>query len=316
MIPNMNVFDDQKETRTGGLMEGGIHGRKRHHKCLRGGRVSLLIFMYVRCGWELGAKFQQDQVGKATKLISMDWNGNFRVPFVSRPAENSLSFLYNYTYDHQFSGGLEMKQASMQTAQHTMLPTSLTDKNNASMNMIYGQDPKKKKLSTEQLELLENSFQEEIKLDPDRKMKLAKELGLQPRQIAVWFQNRRARWKGKQLERLYEALKQEYDAVSREKQKLQQEVIALRAILKDQVSKKQVFTGYTEVSGEETVESTSIPSLDKTDNNINNNNNNNLSNQIGECSNYVLNVEDYNPAAMMTPYSWAAAAAASMPSCP
>lgn len=30
----------------------------------------------------------------------MDWNGNLRVPFVSRPADNSFSFLYNYNYDH------------------------------------------------------------------------------------------------------------------------------------------------------------------------------------------------------------------------
>ncbi|KAL0291320.1 UNVERIFIED_CONTAM: putative homeobox-leucine zipper protein ATHB-51 [Sesamum calycinum] len=117
-----------------------------------------------------------------------------------------------------------MKQPAMQTStQHTMLPTFL-EKSNSSMN-IYGQDPKKKRLSSEQLESLENSFQEEIKLDPDRKMKLARELGLQPRQIAVWFQNRRARWKGKQLERLYDALKQEFDVVSREKHKLQQEVL-------------------------------------------------------------------------------------------
>ncbi|KAK6147126.1 hypothetical protein DH2020_018038 [Rehmannia glutinosa] len=234
----------------------------------------------------------------------MDWNGNLRVPFVSRPENSSFSFLYNYNYDQFQVSGLEMKQPSMQssTLQQTMLPTMM-DKNviNTSMN-IYGQDLKKKRLSTEQLESLENSFQEEIKLDPDRKMKLAKELGLQPRQIAVWFQNRRARWKGKQLERLYDALKQEYDAVSREKHKLQQEVLALRTILKDQVAKKQVSTGYTEVSGEETVESTSIPSSDKPrgTNNVN---------QIGDC-NYVLNVDDFS-SVMMTPYNWA-----TLPSCP
>ncbi|KAG8376652.1 hypothetical protein BUALT_Bualt09G0085700 [Buddleja alternifolia] len=226
----------------------------------------------------------------------MDWNGNLRVPFASRP-ENSLSFLYNYNYD-QFPG-LEMKQA-------TMLP-SLMEKNiNSSMNNnnIYGvQDPKKKRLSCEQLESLENSFQEEIKLDPDRKMKLAKELGLQPRQIAVWFQNRRARWKTKQLERLYDTLKQDTLFFHFFFCFPYCKVLALRSILKDQVAKKQVSTGYTEISGEETVESVSIPSSEKprSTNNVN---------QIAECS-YVMNVDDYNPM-MMTPYNWAA----QLPSCP
>ncbi|KAG6386279.1 hypothetical protein SASPL_155174 [Salvia splendens] len=188
--------------------------------------------------------------------------------------------------------------------QHTLLPT-LMEKN---MNHL-GVDPKKKRLSNEQLELLENSFQDEIKLDPDRKMKLAKELGLQPRQIAVWFQNRRARWKGKQLERLYDALKQEYDAVSRDRQKLQQEVMALRAMLKDHVAKNQVSTGYTDVSGEETVESTSIPSSDKhqpvaeaeamtTVTSLH------QMNMDAEC-NYQMNMDDYNNTVMIPPYSWA-----------
>ncbi|GFP98459.1 putative homeobox-leucine zipper protein athb-51 [Phtheirospermum japonicum] len=152
----------------------------------------------------------------------MDWNGNLRVFFASRP-ESSFSFLYNYKYD-QFQG-LEMKQPLMQSSsQQAMVPSIVEHKNNMTSMNMYAQDPKKKRLRTEQLESLKNSFQEEIKLDPDRKMKLAEELGLQPRQIAVWFQNRRARWKGKQLERLYDALKQEFDAISREKHKLQQEV--------------------------------------------------------------------------------------------
>lgn len=83
---------------------------------------------------------------------------------------------------------------------------------------------KKKRLTSNQIDLLERCFQEEIKLEPERKMKLSRELGLQPRQIAVWFQNRRTRWKTKQLEHSYDVLKQEFDAVSREKQKLQEEV--------------------------------------------------------------------------------------------
>lgn len=93
-------------------------------------------------------------------------------------------------------------------------------------NNSYGMScqDKKKRLTNEQLDSLERSFQEEKKLDPDRKMKLSKELGLQPRQIAVWFQNRRARWKAKQLEHLYDELKQDYDVISREKHNLQEEV--------------------------------------------------------------------------------------------
>ena len=106
-----------------------------------------------------------------------------------------------------------------ENAPNRFVPSTALDKMSS-----YGSQEKKKRLTSDQLDSLEKSFQEEIKLDPDRKMKLSRELGLQPRQIAVWFQNRRARWKAKQLERLYDNLKQEFDSVSKEKQKLQEEV--------------------------------------------------------------------------------------------
>ncbi|KAI8541504.1 hypothetical protein RHMOL_Rhmol08G0066100 [Rhododendron molle] len=93
---------------------------------------------------------------------------------------------------------------------------------------------KKRRLSPEQVRLLEKSFEEENKLEPERKSQLASKLGLQPRQVAVWFQNRRARWKTKQLERDYDHLKSaydsllsEFDSIRKENDKLKAEVVFL-----------------------------------------------------------------------------------------
>ncbi|KAG5083896.1 hypothetical protein JHK82_054061 [Glycine max] len=194
----------------------------------------------------------------------MDWHHGTK-PFVPRP--ETLSFFYNYDNNNSYPG-VEVKQAALMETGERSVPA-----------MDRGNKEKKKRLTNNQIELLERSFQEEIKLDPERKMKLSRELGLQPRQIAVWFQNRRTRWKAKQLEHLYDMLKHQYDVVSNEKQKLQEEllpelvdlittatyvsvvsmqVIKLKAMLsKQQGYWTQKFGGYTEISGEETVESTS-----------------------------------------------------------
>jgi hypothetical protein len=110
--------------------------------------------------------------------------------------------------------------------------------------MKYGNQEKKKRLTSEQMESLESSFQEEIKLDPQRKIKLSKELGLQPRQIAVWFQNRRARWKTKQLEQLYDSLKHQFNVVSKEKQQLQDEVCKHMCIYKSRSADIRCQTYY------------------------------------------------------------------------
>ncbi|KAK4786171.1 hypothetical protein SAY86_002860 [Trapa natans] len=100
----------------------------------------------------------------------------------------------------------------------------------------YLGEKKKIRLNMEQVKALEKSFESGNKLDPERKMQLAKALGLQPRQIAIWFQNRRARWKTKQLEKDYDLLKRQFDSVKADNdalhaqnQKLREEILALKA---------------------------------------------------------------------------------------
>ncbi|XP_042449857.1 homeobox-leucine zipper protein HOX4-like isoform X1 [Zingiber officinale] len=111
----------------------------------------------------------------------------------------------------------------------------------------YGQSSlgeKKRRLSVDQVKALEKNFETENKLDPERKVRLAQEVGLQPRQVAIWFQNRRARWKTKQLERDYavlkarhDALKLDFDALRQEKEALEGNVKELKAELERSATK-------------------------------------------------------------------------------
>ncbi|KAG6757674.1 hypothetical protein POTOM_037995 [Populus tomentosa] len=58
-----------------------------------------------------------------------------------------------------------------------------------------GAPPRKKlRLSKEQSRLLEESFRQHHSLNPRQKEALALQLKLRPRQVEVWFQNRRARY--------------------------------------------------------------------------------------------------------------------------
>ncbi|GLT93768.1 hypothetical protein SLE2022_115420 [Rubroshorea leprosula] len=92
---------------------------------------------------------------------------------------------------------------------------------------------KKRRLTPDQVKALEKNFERENKLEPERKVKLAAELDLQPRQVAIWFQNRRARWKTKLLERDYNLLKANYDALQHDFNNLEQEKETLTTKLEE-----------------------------------------------------------------------------------
>ncbi|KAF8027367.1 hypothetical protein BT93_E0310 [Corymbia citriodora subsp. variegata] len=89
---------------------------------------------------------------------------------------------------------------------------------------------KKLRLSREQSLVLEETFKEHNTLNPKQKLALAKQLNLSPRQVEVWFQNRRARTKTKQTEVDCEYLKRCCDNLTQENKRLQKEVQELRAL--------------------------------------------------------------------------------------
>ncbi|XP_021721643.1 homeobox-leucine zipper protein HOX11-like [Chenopodium quinoa] len=93
-----------------------------------------------------------------------------------------------------------------------------------------GSTRKKLRLSKEQSAFLEESFKEHHTLNPKQKLALAKQLNLRPRQVEVWFQNRRARTKLKQTEVDCEYLKRCCETLTEENRRLQKELQELRAL--------------------------------------------------------------------------------------
>ncbi|KAK4776607.1 hypothetical protein SAY86_005295 [Trapa natans] len=96
---------------------------------------------------------------------------------------------------------------------------------------VDGISPRKKlRLTKEQSALLEESFKQHSTLNPKQKQALARQLNLRPRQVEVWFQNRRARTKLKQTEVDCEILKKCCESLTDENRRLQKELQELKAM--------------------------------------------------------------------------------------
>ncbi|XP_010537037.1 PREDICTED: homeobox-leucine zipper protein ATHB-52 [Tarenaya hassleriana] len=106
---------------------------------------------------------------------------------------------------------------------------------------------RKKRLTQGQISVLEKSFVMNKKLEPELKHQLASQLGLPPRQVAVWFQNKRARCKTQTLELQHGAIMEKLEAALADKRRLEREVKFLQEELRksrDQLSRPMTKNGH------------------------------------------------------------------------
>ncbi|KAF3434190.1 hypothetical protein FNV43_RR25293 [Rhamnella rubrinervis] len=86
---------------------------------------------------------------------------------------------------------------------------------------------KKNRFTDQQIKSLEIVFESDSRPEPQTKEQIAAELGLQPRQVSIWFQNKRARSRSKQIEQDYCLLKSSYDTLASSFESLKTENRAL-----------------------------------------------------------------------------------------
>ncbi|AES92203.1 putative transcription factor Homobox-WOX family [Medicago truncatula] len=118
------------------------------------------------------------------------------------------------------------ERINLERHQYYQNVTCSTDSDNNNNN-----DRRKKlRLTKEQSSMLESTFKLHNTLNPVQKIALADQLSLKTRQIEVWFQNRRARTKLKQIEVDYELLKKHCQNLSDENKRLKKELQELKVV--------------------------------------------------------------------------------------
>ncbi|XXG64442.1 hypothetical protein AAC387_Pa05g2398 [Persea americana] len=89
---------------------------------------------------------------------------------------------------------------------------------------------KKPTLTKEQSSMLQDIFKERTHVDMMEKHELAEKLNLRPRQVEVWFQNKRARTKSEQMEHERLILKEWCAGLAKENLRLKKELHELKSI--------------------------------------------------------------------------------------
>uniref|UniRef100_A0A0D9WTN8 Homeobox domain-containing protein n=1 Tax=Leersia perrieri TaxID=77586 RepID=A0A0D9WTN8_9ORYZ len=132
-------------------------------------------------------------------------------------------------HDQQSSGSNKMMKGE-KGARLRMMRNNNNGDGVLSLSCEGGGTRKKLQLTKEQSTLLENSFRLHNILSHAQKHEIARQLKLKPRQVEVWFQNRRARTKLKQTEVDCEFLKRCCKSLREENQQLKHELMELQRL--------------------------------------------------------------------------------------
>ncbi|KAL8125051.1 homeobox-leucine zipper protein HAT22-like isoform X2 [Apium graveolens] len=148
--------------------------------------------------------------------------------FINKPSSVEILYRQDSTGASSFSNASvkrEREQLGSEETETTARARIISDEDDDGSN-----GRKKLRLTKAQSALLEESFKQHSTLNPKQKQELARELNLRPRQVEVWFQNRRARTKLKQTEVDCEYLKKCCETLTDENRRLQKEVQELKAL--------------------------------------------------------------------------------------
>ncbi|KAL8493436.1 hypothetical protein ACS0TY_024590 [Phlomoides rotata] len=135
----------------------------------------------------------------------------------------------SHPYDHQLNSSSKTIREDHEKQHGSMNSFSNGTKDDDDINFSMNFCRKKLRLTRDQTTLLEDSFKQHTTLNTAQKQTLAEKLNLKPRQVEVWFQNRRARTKLKQTEVECEFLKKNCEKLSDENRRLKKELLELRS---------------------------------------------------------------------------------------
>ncbi|XP_062098904.1 homeobox-leucine zipper protein HAT22-like isoform X2 [Humulus lupulus] len=151
-----------------------------------------------------------DQAYQMTEILSSSSAHHHHQDLHGRPANYSLSTVSSFSNSSTTvkrdrsdgGGGGEEFEVEAELERFSGSRVSTNDE----LDEDQASPRKKLRLTKRQSALLEDTFKEHNTLNPKQKQDLARQLNLRPRQVEVWFQNRRARFRPRQPLSLYALL--------------------------------------------------------------------------------------------------------------